>query len=302
MTTENINIQSLFTQFPAKSKAIFQMLKFRLSLTVVFSAGMAYMLGSTGQIDGIKFCIFLAAGFLVTTSSNIINQIIEKDSDKLMTRTQNRPLPTGILNVGEALIICFVTGIAGLFLFISFININAALLAFASLVLYGFAYTPMKTVHPIAVFIGAIPGALPPMIGWVAATNDFGWEPGILFAIQFVWQFPHFWAIAWVLDEDYKKAGIRLLPGTGQDANTAFQIMIYTLVLIPLGFVPYLMGMTGIVSAIIALICGVLFLAQTFYLMKECSRKAARLIMFGSFLYLPIVQIAFVLDKVEKIW
>jgi protoheme IX farnesyltransferase len=218
-----------------------------------------------------------------------------------MSRTQNRPLPTGVLNVAEALILAGVTGILGIYLFINFINLNAALLAFASLVLYAFAYTPMKTVHPIAVFIGAIPGALPPMIGWVAATNDFGWEPGILFAIQFVWQFPHFWAIAWVLDEDYKKAGIRLLPGTGQDINTAFQIMIYTMLLIPLGFVPYLMGMTRITSAIIALVCGVLFLAQTFNLMKKCSRKAALQIMFGSFLYLPIVQIAFVLDKVEKL-
>ena len=301
MTTENINIQSIITQIPVKSKAVFKMLKFRLSLTVVFSAGMAYMLGTTGQVDLFKMSLFLVAGFLVTSSSNILNQIIEKDSDKLMTRTQNRPLPTGVLSVGEALILAFITGVLGIYLFISYININAALLAFASLLLYAFAYTPMKTVHPVAVFIGAIPGALPPMIGWVGATNHFGWEPGILFAIQFIWQFPHFWAIAWVLDEDYKKAGIRLLPGTGQDANTAFQIMIYTLVLIPLGFVPYLMGMTGIVSAIIALICGVLFLAQTFYLMKECSRKAALLIMFGSFLYLPIVQIAFVLDKVVKI-
>ncbi len=301
MTTENINIQYLITQISVKSRAVFQMLKFRLSLTVVFSAGMAYMLGNTGTIDGWRLFIFLTAGFLVTSSSNIINQIIEKDSDKLMSRTQNRPLPTGVLSVSEALILSFVTGVVGIYLFVNYININAALLSFTSLLLYGFAYTPMKKVHPIAVFIGAIPGALPPMIGWVAATNDFGWEPGILFAIQFIWQFPHFWAIAWVLDEDYKKAGIRLLPGTGQDANTAFQIMIYTLILIPLGFVPYLMGMTGIVSAIIALVCGVLFLAQTFYLMKECSRRAALLIMFGSFLYLPIVQIAFVLDKVEKI-
>ena len=299
MTTENLNIHQLLAQFSLKTRAVFQMLKFRLTATVVFSASMAYMLAS-GEIDWIRFTLFVLAGFLVTTSSNILNQIYEKDSDKLMSRTQNRPLPTGVLSVTEALIFAFISGILGVYLFITFVNLNAALLAFASLVLYAFAYTPMKTVHPIAVFIGAIPGALPPMIGWVAATNHFGWEPGILFAIQFVWQFPHFWAIAWVLDEDYKKAGIRLLPGTGQDVNTAFQIMIYTMLLIPLGFVPYLMGMTGIVSAIVALICGVLFLAQTFYLMKECSRKAALQIMFGSFLYLPVVQIAFVLDKVAK--
>jgi heme o synthase len=181
---------------------------------------------------------------------------------------------------------------------IQYINFNTALLSFISLLLYAFAYTPLKTKSQIAVFVGAIPGALPPMIGWLAATNEFGWQPGILFAIQFVWQFPHFWAIAWVLDEDYKRAGIRLLPGSGQDIRTAFQIMIYTLFLIPLGFIPYFLGMTGIVSAFVALACGVLFLAQTFYLMKECSRKAALQIMFGSFLYLPIVQIAFVLDKI----
>lgn len=277
------------------------MLKFRLSATVVFSAGMAYILGAPTQVDWLKFTIFIIAGFLVTASSNILNQIIEKDSDKLMTRTQNRPLPTGVLSINEAMIVALITVVAGMYLFITFINLNSALLAFLSLLLYAFAYTPMKKVHPIAVLIGAFPGALPPMIGWIGATNHFGWEPGILFAIQFIWQFPHFWAIAWVLDEDYKKAGIRLLPGSGQDVKTAFQIMIYTLVLIPLGFVPHLMGMTGITSAIIALVCGILFLAQTFYLMKECTRKAALSIMFGSFLYLPIVQIAFVLDKVEKI-
>ncbi|MBC7488470.1 MAG: protoheme IX farnesyltransferase, partial [Cytophagaceae bacterium] len=165
--------------------------------------------------------------------------------------------------------------------------------------LYAFAYTPLKTKSPIAVFVGAIPGALPPMIGWVAATGHYGWEPGILFAIQFFWQFPHFWAIAWVLDEDYKKAGIKLLPSAGgRDMKTAFNIMIYTLLLIPLGFMPYLMGMTGINSALIAMVAGILFLAQTFYLMREGTNKAAKLIMFGSFLYLPVVQIAYLLDKI----
>jgi len=301
MSTESIHIGQIISKVSEKSRAVFQMLKFRLSATVVFSSGMAFILGVQGKVDWILFSIFILAGFLVTSSSNILNQIIEKESDKLMKRTQNRPLPLGILSISEAVLLAFVTGVLGVYLFVTFINSSAALLALASLILYAFAYTPMKTVHPIAVFIGAIPGALPPMIGWVAATNQFGWEPGILFAIQFIWQFPHFWAIAWVLDEDYKKAGIRLLPGTGRDINTAFQIMIYTLLLIPLGFVPYLMGMTGLVSAGIALVCGILFLMQTFYLMKVCTSSAAKQIMFGSFLYLPIVQIAFVLDKVDKI-
>ena len=300
MSTDKSNIQHLNSLYSVKAKAYFQLLKFRLSLSVSFSAGMGYMLGSRSHIDWIHFTVFSLAGFFITGASNIINQVIEKDSDKLMSRTQNRPLPTGILSVTEAMIFAVFLGITGMFIFINYINLNSALLALLSLVLYAFAYTPMKTKHPVAVFIGAIPGALPPMIGWVAATNKFGWEPGILFAIQFIWQFPHFWAIAWVLDDDYKKAGIRLLPGSGQDIKTAFQIMIYTMLLIPLGFVPYLMGMTGFVSAMVALICGILFLAQTFYLMKECSKKAALQIMFGSFLYLPIVQIAFVWDKIVK--
>jgi heme o synthase len=153
----------------------------------------------------------------------------------------------------------------------------------------------------VAVLIGAIPGALPPLIGWVAYTNQINVEGLLLFGIQFIWQFPHFWAIAWVLDEDYKRAGFKLLPsGGGKDLNTAFQIMIYTLMLIPLGLIPAKLGLTGINSAIITTVCGVLFLMQTFYLMKDCSSKAAKQIMFGSFFYLPIVQIAFVLDKVIK--
>jgi heme o synthase len=278
--------------------AFYKILKLRLSALVAFSAGIGYLLGTKGEFSWSHFIVFTIAGLGITGASNIINQIIERNSDKLMLRTQNRPLPTGVLSVFDASIFAGFLLIVSMYLMIQYINFNTALLSFISLLLYAFAYTPLKTKSQIAVFVGAIPGALPPMIGWLAATNEFGWQPGILFAIQFVWQFPHFWAIAWVLDEDYKRAGIRLLPGSGQDIRTAFQIMIYTLFLIPLGFIPYFLGMTGIVSAFVALACGVLFLAQTFYLMKECSRKAALQIMFGSFLYLPIVQIAFVLDKI----
>ena len=158
-----------------------------------------------------------------------------------------------------------------------------------SFVLYSFVYTPLKRVGPISVFVRAFPGAFPPMIGWVAATGLFGLEPGILFAIQFFWQFPHFWAIAWVADQDYSAAGFKMLPNKGKkDLQTAVTIMIYTVFLVPLGFVPYLLGMTGFNSAIIAVTCGVLFLCQTFYLMKNINDKAALMIMFGSFIYLPI--------------
>lgn len=275
-----------------------QLLKLRLSMLVVFSAVIGYILASNGPIHLGYLSLFALAGLLITAASNTINQMMERNTDALMDRTSNRPLPTGVLSMFEAMVFAVVLTVVGLYIFLEFFNFRTALLSFASLVLYAFAYTPMKTRHPIAVFIGAIPGAFPTMIGWVAVSNSFGWEPGILFAIQFVWQFPHFWAIAWVLDDDYKKANIRLLPGSGKDIRTAFQIMIYTLFLVPLGFVPYWMGMTGVTSSIITLICGVLFLAQTFYLMKECSRKAAVQLMFGSFIYLPVVQIAFVLDKV----
>ncbi len=276
----------------------YQLMKFRLSFLVSFSAGMGFMLAPSGTNDWLSIALFTLFGFMVIVSSNIINQIIEKDSDALMTRTQNRPLPTGRVLPGEAAFIAFIFGVVGISGLYYFFNINTALLSLLSLVLYGFVYTPMKTKSPAAVFVGAVPGALPPMIGWLAATNKFGLEPGILFAIQFFWQFPHYWAIAWVLDEDYKKANIRLLPSNGKkDVNTAFNIMIYTLFLLPLGFMPMVLKMTGLVSALIALVCGVLFLAQTFYLMRVCTNKAALRIMFGSFIYLPVVQIAFVLDK-----
>ncbi|MFN3848695.1 MAG: heme o synthase [Spirosomataceae bacterium] len=281
----------------SKAKAFYELTKFRLSMTVVFSGAFGFVLASE-SVDWIKVTLFAIAAFATTASANIINQIIEKDLDKLMGRTQNRPLPSGRLTVKEAILFGWVMAVIAAYLLFYHFNIRAGALALLSMLLYGFVYTPAKRIGPIGVAIGAIPGAFPPMIGWVAATNHFGLEPGILFAIQFFWQFPHFWAIAWVLDEDYKKAGFRLLPANGKDLNSAIQIMIYTLFLLPLCWVPYYLGMTGINSAVIAMICGVLFLAQTFQLMRKVSDKAALQLMFGSFIYLPIVQIAYLLDKI----
>jgi protoheme IX farnesyltransferase len=238
-------------------------------------------------------------GFLLSGASVTINQIIEKDFDKLMTRTQNRPLPTGRVTVQEAIVFAVACFILSISILLYFTNIFTTLLSIVSMVLYCFVYTPLKRVGSIAVFVGAIPGALPPLLGWVAATGTVTHEAWIIFGIQFIWQFPHFWAIAWVADEDYKKAGFKLLPWGGQkDLNTAIQIMIYTLFLLPLGLLPMKFGVTGIDSAIVATICGVLFLAQTFSLMKTGSRQSALRIMFGSFFYLPIVQIAYLLDKI----
>lgn len=275
-----------------------ELLKARLSFLVAFSSGFGYMLG-TSSFDWVVFsCLFLG-GFLVSGGAVTINQVMEKDIDALMKRTKSRPLPTARILPGEALIFAFLTAGIGFMLLLYATNALTVVLSFISLLLYCFAYTPLKRIGPVAVFVGAIPGALPPLLGWVAATGAISYEALMLFGIQFVWQFPHFWAIAWLSDEDYKKAGIKLLPsGGGKDMNTAIQIMIYTLFLIPLGLLPAKFGITGINSALVATVCGVLFLAQTFSLMKNGSRKSALRIMYGSFLYLPIVQIAFLLDKV----
>ncbi|SNC74810.1 protoheme IX farnesyltransferase [Hymenobacter gelipurpurascens] len=282
----------------SKAKAFFQLIKFRLALTVAFSSAIGYLLGAH-ELNWGKAVLVMLGGLAVTGSANTINQIFEIDLDKQMKRTANRPLPMGVLSVTEAWVFTAVLGGLGLGLLTYFFNPLAAALSLVSLILYGFIYTPLKTISPICVAVGAIPGGLPPLIGWVAATGYLGIEGWILFGIQFMWQFPHFWAIAWVLDDDYKKAGFKMLPTPGKkDLRTAFQIMTYTLVLIPLSLLPFYFGMTNTTYPMVAAICGVLFLMQTFYLMRTVSKKAAMSIMFGSFLYLPIVQIALVLDKV----
>lgn len=295
--THNLTLSDLLIDH---IKSYFSLLKPRLSFLVAFSSAFGYVLGFSGAGLNYSVLAFLSlGGFLVSGSAVTINQILEIEYDRRMDRTKNRPLPTGKVSKNEAIVYAVIVGLLGLSLLYFFTNPLTTLLSLLSLILYSFVYTPLKRVGPIAVFVGAIPGALPPLLGWVAATNGFSVEGWIIFGIQFIWQFPHFWAIAWVADEDYKKAGFKLLPSGGRkDMNTAIQIMIYTLFLIPLGLLPTQFGITGINSALVATICGVLFLSQTFYLMKECSKKAAMKIMFGSFLYLPIVQLAYLLDKI----
>jgi protoheme IX farnesyltransferase len=281
-----------------KARAYFQLLKFRLSFTVAFSSALGYLLG-THELSWSRALLVILGALLVTGSANIINQVFEKDLDKMMRRTEARPLPTGIISPNEAWVFCVVLGVSGLALLAYYFNPLAAALSLLSLILYGFIYTPLKTVSPVCVAVGAIPGGLPPLIGWVAATGYVGEPAWVLFGIQFMWQFPHFWAIAWVADEDYKRAGFKMLPSPGErDLRTAFQIMTYTVLLIPVSLLPLVLGISGRVSAGVALVCGVLFLLMTVQLMRTQDRKAALNIMFASFLYLPIVQIALVLDKV----
>jgi protoheme IX farnesyltransferase len=282
----------------AKAKAYFELLKFRLSFLVAFSCAFGYVL-ATPTVNWTALIMLFIGGFLLSGSSVIVNQIIEKDLDKLMTRTMNRPLPTARLTVAEAITFAVLCLIAGVGILLIYTNVLTALLSILSMILYSFLYTPLKRVGPIAVFVGAIPGALPPLLGWTASTGRISHEALIIFGIQFIWQFPHFWAIAWVADDDYKKAGFKLLPSGGEkDLSTAIQIMIYTMCLIPLGLLPAAFGITGINSAVVATVCGVLFFAQTFSLMRSGDRRSALKIMFGSFLYLPIVQIAYLLDKI----
>jgi len=298
MIVANINDLTGPAFVAAKARAYWELLKFRLSFLVAFSCAFGYVLASS-QVNWVALAMLFLGGFLLSGSSVIINQIIEKDLDSLMTRSMNRPMPTYRVSVNEATSVAVFCLLAGVTILMLYTNVLTTILSIVSMILYGFVYTPLKRVGPIAVFVGAIPGALPPLLGWVAATGSISHEALIIFGIQFIWQFPHFWAIAWVSDDDYKKAGFKLLPSGGKkDLNTAVQIMIYTMFLIPLGLLPATFGITGLNSAIVVTVCGVLFFAQTFSLMRSGDRRSALKIMFGSFLYLPIVQIAYLLDKV----
>ncbi|MFN5628630.1 MAG: protoheme IX farnesyltransferase, partial [Bacteroidota bacterium] len=217
----------------------------------------------------------------------------------LMNRTAKRPLPDGRMSLTEAYIISITFGVVGLAILYIWLGLACFLLGLFALISYTFIYTPLKQKTPFAVFVGAFPGAIPPLLGYVAATGRFDIAAWLVFGIQFLWQFPHFWAIAWVLDDDYKRAGFKMLPSTeGRDKNSAFQIMVYTFSLIPIVLLPYYFHLTGITSLILNIIFGILFSYQSIKLYQDCSLKSAKNLMFGSFAYLPLVQLAMYLDKI----
>lgn len=268
--------------------------KHRLSFTVVVSAFLGYLL--TGKIVLNEILFLCGGGFLLTLSSNAFNQVIEREYDKLMQRTQYRPLVKNSLSVREALIFAIVTGVAGLGL-LYFLNTLSLILGALSIFLYVFVYTPMKRLSPWAVFVGAIPGAMPPLMGYVAATGDFGLTPGILFLVQFIWQFPHFWAIAWFLDDDYKRAGYRLLPSKfGRNKSSSFQIVVYTIASVFAGFSPYMIGICGIATAICAAVLGAIFIKYALILHTNQQVADGRKLMFASLFYLPLLQLIYVID------
>lgn len=270
--------------------------KFRLSFLVVLSALSGYLFAGGKDIQIIVF--LLLGGAFVTAASNGANQIWEKDLDKLMNRTSNRPIPTGKLSIKSAYIIVVCLLIIGTIL-LYLINLKSAFLGFAGFVSYVFLYTPLKTRTPWAVFVGAFPGAIPPLLGAIAATNEFGFLPGILFFVQFTWQFPHFWAIAWVTHDDYQKAGFNLLPSAnGKSKQSAFQIMLYSLALIPFSLTPWVFNWTGDVTFVIASLLGILFFYYAYKLFLNLQDSDARKLMFASFVYLPIIQFTYVFDKI----
>lgn len=295
ITQENSISKSKTTSLH-KVKDIGVLTKIRLAFVVVLSAVAGYFMGP-GDFSVLQLILLIAGGFLVTGASNAFNQAIEHNLDKLMDRTRERPIASGRMSVTESVIIASAFAIAGL-ICLAMINWLSAVLGFLALFVYVAIYTPLKQVTPWAVFVGAFPGAIPPMLGYIAASGTFGLEPGILFAVQFIWQFPHFWAIAWVVDEDYAKAGFSLLPSIGRkDKGSAFQVLLYSLFLIPTSLLPWMFEMTGDWSAVVVTLLGIAFAWLAFRLMQTCERKEALVLMFASFIYLPTIQLLYVLDK-----
>ncbi len=271
--------------------------KMRLASLVIVSALSGYLFN--GGHSWIDACYLMFGGMLVTAAANGSNQIWERDIDKRMKRTQTRPLPMGEMSVREGVIVVLITLTVGTFL-LYLLNIQSALLGLFAYVLYVFLYTPLKPVTPWAVFVGAFPGAFPPMLGAIAVDGQFGLIPGVLFFIQFTWQFPHFWAIAWVAYDDYKAGGFSLLPSSGgKSKGSAFQIAVYSLMLIPFSLLPWLLGWTGLTSMIISAAVGAWFFLTAYRLFVTCDTKDARRLMFASFIYLPIIQFAYVFDIVD---
>jgi len=283
----------------SKLKDYYQLMKFTLSFTVVFSSVVSYLLVPGVSFNIVSVLLLFAGGLLVTGSANAINQVSEKDTDAMMKRTATRPVAAGRMSPDEAWTFAVLTGVAGIFILGYWFNWTAAGLSALSLFLYGFIYTPLKKVHSIAVLVGAIPGALPCLIGWVAGADGFTAGGWILFALQFVWQFPHFWAIAWVAYADYSKAGFRLLPSSGGPTRyAAVQSILYSVILVPIGVLPYVFGLSGWVSLVIVALANLFMVWQCLRLYREMDVKAARRVMFSSYIYLPIVLLALLADKV----
>ena len=274
--------------------------KFRLTLSVVFSSFISYFLGAS-EVNLIQLFYLIAGGILIVSSSNIFNQIIERDLDKLMKRTQNRPLPKKEITPKLALFLAILSALIGL-IFMYLINLKVAILAAVSIFLYTAIYTPMKLISPLSVFVGAIPGAFPFMIGWVAATNDIGIEALTLFLMQFFWQFPHFWSIGWSQNSDYEKAGFKMLPTERKDKSTSAQILFYSIWAVLVSIIPFF-GITGelklsIFGVLAVFALGAILIYKSYILFLDGKNENAKKLMLTSVIYLTFIQLTFLFDKI----
>jgi len=291
-STKNGALALIFADFKEITKA-------RLAISVVFSSIAGYFLGAY-EIQWIQVLLLAFGGYCMVGASNAYNQVIERDLDLLMKRTKNRPIPAGRMTVNMAMTVAIVLTLLGV-IALYLLNPKTAMFGAISIFLYTSVYTPLKTVTPLAVFVGAIPGAIPFMLGWVAATNDFGIEPGTLFMIQFFWQFPHFWALGWMLDDDYKSGGFKMLPTGKKDAATVLQIIMYTIWMMAVSIIP-VFGITGrlqlsVIAAVIVFLMGAVMLAFAFQLYRKRDNISARKLMLASVSYITLMQIVYVIDK-----
>ena len=282
----------------------FQLVKFRLTSTVAATSAFGYILGCkinnpndwTGVFRGIEFAAVIVGGMLVIFASNGLNQVVEKENDGKMARTSNRPVVEGRISINNARIFCLICGTLGIAILGFYTNYLTSMLGLISLLIYVFIYTPMKQVSPLAVLVGAIPGALPPLIGYTAVVGRID-EPGIiLFLVQFFWQFPHFWAIAWLLHDDYQKAGYWLLPSKGgRDKKSAYQILIYTVILALVSLMPVYYKLAGIYSIAMLLPISAYFCYRSYKLFQSLEISDARKLLYASFLYTPLVFLAYII-------
>ena len=282
-----------------KAKAFNQLLKLKLSMLVALSAMFGYAMAAGPAFSWMKLLWMGLGGLMITGASNALNQIFEKSLDQKMKRTAQRPLPSGQLSENEALVFALLVALGGLVLLGYHFNLASTLLGVIGLISYAFVYTPMKQVSPFSVFVGAIPGSLPPLIGWVAVTGAIDLNGLLLFGFQFFWQFPHFWAIAWRLDEDYQRAGFKMLPTpSGKSKASARLMLIYTLCLVPLAYFPWEEGMIEWWAAIGLAALGMLFAFPALRLFQTLDGRYAKQLMFASFLYLPLIQLVFLFGKI----
>ncbi len=291
-TAKSTSLAFIFADFKEITKA-------RLAVSVVFSSIAGYFLGAS-EINILSLFLLAFGGYCMVGASNAYNQVIEKDLDALMNRTKNRPIPSGRMSVNTAMFIAVILTVLGV-VSLYILNPKTAMFGAISIFLYTSVYTPLKTKTPLSVFVGAFPGAIPFMLGWVAATNDFGIEPGTLFMIQFFWQFPHFWALGWMLDEDYKKGGFKMLPTGKKDKGTALQIIMYTIWMMVISVIP-VFGITGqlqlsITAAIIIFLMGMVMLIFAFRLFEKRDNKSAKNLMLASVSYITLMQVVYVIDK-----